>query len=158
REVNLNRTLPLLHFDAGGRPIHGVPWSLLAWEPTGARQDFLSARLEWTGDDLLEIFPFRHQLEMTATLRSDGLTIETTLVAAPDGPVPVSFGFHPYFGFPDCARVDWRLELPAMKRLVLDPRGIPTGVEAPFGKLDARLGELDFDDGFALLAEQASFS
>jgi galactose mutarotase-like enzyme len=45
-----------------------------------------------------------------------------------------------------------------MRRLVLDPGGIPTGDEEPFDGLDAQLGELDFDDGFALMAEQASFS
>jgi galactose mutarotase-like enzyme len=45
-----------------------------------------------------------------------------------------------------------------MRRLVLDPRGIPTGAEERFDGLDAQLGEIDFDDGFALMAEQASFS
>ena len=158
QEVNLDPSSPLLHLDARGLPMHGVPWSLLAWEPTEARQDFLAARLEWTRSDLLAVFPFRHRLEMAATLRSDGLTIETTLVAGPDGSVPVSFGFHPYFGLPDFPRAQWRLELPAMRRLVLDPRGIPTGDEEFFDGLDAELGELDFDDGFALMAEQASFS
>jgi galactose mutarotase-like enzyme len=70
----------------------------------------------------------------------------------------VSFGFHPYFGLADFPRAQWRLELPAMRRLVLDPRGIPTGAEERFDGLDAQLGEIDFDDGFALMAEQASFS
>jgi aldose 1-epimerase len=158
REVNLDPSFPLLHLDAHGLPMHGVPWSLLAWEPTEARQDFLAARLEWTRSDLLAVFPFRHRLEMAATLNSHGLTIGTTLIAGPDGPVPVSFGFHPYFGLPDFPRAQWRLELPAMRRLVLDPRGIPTGDEESFDGLDAELGELDFDDCFALMAEQASFS
>jgi aldose 1-epimerase len=158
QEVNLDPSSPLLHLDAHGLPMHGVPWSLLAWELTEARQDFLAARLEWTRGELLTVFPFRHRLEMAATLGSDGLTIETALVADPGGPVPVSFGFHPYFGLADFPRAQWRLELPAMRRLVLDPRGIQTGDEEPFDGLDAQLGELAFDDGFALMAEQASFS
>ena len=158
REVNLDPSSPLLHLDAHGLPMHGVPWCRLAWELTEARQDFLAARLEWTRGDLLTVFPFRHRLEMAATLGSDGLTIETALVAGPGGPVPVSFGFHPYFGLPDFPRAQWRLELPTMRRLVLDPRGIQTGDEVPFDGLDAQLGELAFDDGFALMAEQASFS
>jgi aldose 1-epimerase len=157
-DVVLDRSSPLLHFDEHGLPMHGVPWSLLTWELTEARQDFLAARLEWSRGELLAVFPFRHRLEMTATLRSDGLTIETTLVAGPDGPVPVSFGFHPYFGLPDFPRAQWRLELPAMRQLVLDPRGIPAGDEEPFDGLDAQLGEVAFDNGFALMAEQASFS
>jgi aldose 1-epimerase len=86
------------------------------------------------------------------------LTIETILVAGSDGDVPVSFGFHPYFGLPDFPRAQWRLKLPAMRRMMLDARGIPTGAEVPFDGLDAELGELAFDDGFALMAEQGSFS
>jgi galactose mutarotase-like enzyme len=45
-----------------------------------------------------------------------------------------------------------------MRTLNLDRRGIPTGEEAPFGGFDAELGELDFDDGFALMEEKALFS
>ena len=58
REVSLDPSSPLLHRDAHGLPMHGVPWSLLVWEPTEARQDFLAARLEWTRSDLLAVFPF----------------------------------------------------------------------------------------------------
>jgi len=83
---------------------------------------------------------------------------ETTLVADPDGPVPVSFGFHPYVGLPELPRAEWRLTLPAMRRLVLDRRGIPTGEEEAFGGLDARLDGLDLDDGFAVLEERTSLS
>ena len=133
RKVTLDPSSPLLHFDASGLPMHGVPWSLLVWELTEARQDFLAARLDWTRSDLLEVFPFHHRLEMATTLRSDRLSIETTLLAGPDGPVPVSFGFHPYFGLPNIPRAQWRLELPAMRKLVLDGRGLPTGEERPFG-------------------------
>jgi aldose 1-epimerase len=158
REVSLDPSSPLLHLDAQGLPMHGVPWSLLTWERTEAKQERLVARLEWTRADLLAIFPFRHRLEMAVTLSPGGLTLETTLVAGLDGPVPVSFGFHPYFGFPDLPRAEWRLELPAMRRLVLDRRGIPSGEEEPFGGLDAQLGELNFDDGFALKDERTSFS
>jgi aldose 1-epimerase len=158
QEVNLDPSSPLLHFDASGLPMHGVPWPLLAWEPTEARQNFLAARLEWTRSDLLAVFPFRHRLEMAVTLRPDSLTLETTLIASSEGPVPVSFGYHPYFGFPDLPRTQWRLELPAMKRLVLDQRGIPTGAEESFGRFDAELSDVGFDDGFALMEERALFS
>jgi len=158
REVALDSSSPLLHLDAQGLPMHGVPWSLLAWELTETKQDRLVARLDWTRADLLAIFPFRHRLEMAVTVSPGGLTLETTLVAGLDGPVPVSFGFHPYFGLPGLPRAEWRLELPAMRRIVLDRRGIPTGEEEPFGGLDAQLGEMNFDDGFALKDERASSS
>ena len=158
REVILDPSSPLLHLDAHGLPMHGVPWPLLSWEVTEAKQDFLTARLEWSRSDLLAVFPFRHRVELLATLHPDGLTLETTLVASADGPVPVSFGFHPYFGIPELPRAQWRLELPAMRKLLLDGSGIPNGQEEPFGGFDAQLGGVGFDDGFALMEERTVFS
>jgi aldose 1-epimerase len=158
REVALDPSSPLLHLDDSGLPIHGVPWSRLAWEVTDARADGLAARLEWARHERLTIFPFRHRLEMAATLRPDGLTLETALVAGPDASVPVSFGFHPYVGLPGLPRSQWRLGLPPMRRLALDRRQIPTGAEEPFGGMDAELGGLDLDDEFALQQGTASFS
>ena len=158
RRVELDRSSPLLHLDDRGLPMHGVPWSLLAWDVIKAGSDRLVARLEWSRSDLLAIFPFRHRLEMTATLASDCLTLETTLIAAADSPVPVTFGFHPYIGLPNLPRAEWRLQLPAMRHFVLDRAGIPTGVEEAFGPFDSRLDNLHFDDGFAVPEERATFS
>jgi len=148
----------LLHLDEHGLPMHGVPWSFLPWVLTEAKPDFVAAALEWSTSDLLTIFPFRHRVELAANLRPDGLTLETALVASADGPVPVSFGFHPYFGLPELSRANWHLELPAMRKLVLDGRGIPTGDEEPFAGFNAQLGASSFDDGFALMEERTSFS
>jgi aldose 1-epimerase len=72
--------------------------------------------------------------------------------------VPVSFGFHPYFGLPDLPRAKWRLGLPTMHRLLLDERGIPNGGEEPWNRFDSEIGERSFDDGFALLEACPSFS
>src|ERR1043166_5901945 len=60
KEIVLDQSSPLLHLDEPGLPMHGVPWSLLSWVMTEARDDFLAARLEWTSRDLLAVFPFRH--------------------------------------------------------------------------------------------------
>ena len=125
---------------------------------TEARHDRLAAQLDWSRSDLLAVFPFPHRLELSATLRPDALTLETILTAGPEGPVPVSFGFHPYLRLPDLPRAQWRLSLPAMRKLVLDRRGIPTGEEQAFDGLDAPLGALHLDDGFALLDQPASFT
>jgi aldose 1-epimerase len=144
--------------DEHGLLIHGVPWSQLAWTVTEASQGSVAAQLEWNDKELLAVFPFQHRVDLTATLRPDGLMLETTLVAGPDGPVPVSFGFHPYFGLPGLSRTQWRLELPEMRRLTLDGRGILTGEEVPFDGFDADLGDLHFDDGFAILGERASLA
>jgi aldose 1-epimerase len=158
RAVSLDPSSPLLHFDERGLPMHGVPWPLLAWEVTEAKHDRLIGHLEWTRSDLLAVFPFRHQLELAVKLNSDSLTLETTLRAGSDGPVPVSFGFHPYFGLPELPRAQWRLRLPAMCRLMLDNRGIPTGADEHFSACESLLGDAEFDDGFALHEGSASFS
>ncbi len=156
-EVVLDPHSPLLHFDARGLPMHGVPWSHLAWDVIEARSDAMTAALDWSSAERLAVFPYRHRLTMTALLQTDGLAIATT-VHAGDGPVPVSFGFHPYIGVPGLPRPEWRLRLPAMRNLVLDKDGIPTGAEDTFNGLDAPLGTRDFDDGFALLEDHAAFS
>jgi aldose 1-epimerase len=158
REVVLDLGSPFLHLDEHGLPIHGVPWARLAWETTEATADRLGARLDWTGRDLLSIFPFAHQVHLLATLAPDALMLETTVVAIAEGPLPVSFGFHPYFSLAGRRRESWRLSLPAMWRSVPDARGLPTGEEVPFAGLDANLGSLSFDDGFALRSERASLS
>jgi aldose 1-epimerase len=158
RSVSLDLASPLLHLDARGLPIHGVSWSLLAWEVIESTPHSLAAQLDWSRDDLLAVFPFRHRVELAITLDAGALELETTLRADPGGPVPVSFGFHPYFGIPELPRAEWRLALPAMQRLLVDDRGITTGAEETFAELDAPLGERAFDDGFALRDEGASFS
>jgi aldose 1-epimerase len=158
RRVVLDLSSRLLHVDANRLPMHGVGWALLAWEVYEASPDRIAARLDWNRSELLAVFPFRHRLEMMVTLRPDGLIVETTLVAGSDGPVPVSFGFHPYFGIPGLSRAQWRLTLPAMRRLVSDGRGIPSGQEELMGAFDSQLGETDFDDGFAVLEERPAFA
>jgi aldose 1-epimerase len=158
REVQLDTSSPLLHLDSHGLPMHGVPWSRLAWEPIESQRNRLSAQLEWSRKELLDIFPFPHRIELTATLHPEAVTLETTLIAGPDGPVPVSFGFHPYFGLSDLPRAKWRLRLPAMHRLLLDARGIPSGREELCNGFDSEIGERSFDDGFALLDARPSFS
>jgi aldose 1-epimerase len=158
RKVVLDLSSRLLHLDGNRLPMHGVGWALLAWEVCEAKPDRIAARLDWNRTDLLTVFPFRHWLEMTVTLRPDCLFVETTMVASSDGPVPVSFGFHPYFGIPGLPRAQWRLTLPAMRRLTSDERGIPSGGEEPIAAFDSLLGETDFDDGFVVLEEQPTFS
>ncbi len=154
-EVVLDAASSLLHFDDRGLPMHGVPWSRLCWQVVDSSRVHVVARLDWRRPELLAVFPFPHSLELAITLHPGGLTFDTTLEAGAEGRVPVSFGFHPFFGLPGLERDRWHLTLPAMQRLTLDDRGIPTGVEEPFAGLDRLLGGLDLDDGFAVAGEPA---
>jgi aldose 1-epimerase len=158
KQVALDPSSPLMHFDDHGLSMHGVPWGQLPWKVVEAKQDSLWASLDWMRSDFLTIFPYPHKLEIKATLNSESLTLQTSVLANAGSRVPVSFGFHPYFGIPQLPRQEWRLELPAMRRLLLDTRGIPTGGQEPFGPIDAVLGETSFDDGFAVMGAQSSIS
>jgi aldose 1-epimerase len=158
KDVVLDAKSPVLHFDDHGLPMHGVPWGQLHWKVQEAKANSFLAQLPWDGPDLLTVFPFPHRLEMAGSLTSDSLTITTTVAADAGSPVPISFGFHPYFGIPNLPREQWHLQLPAMRTLDLDQRGIPTGSEQPFSEFAGALSEQNFDNGFALLEDQSSFS
>lgn len=157
KEVLLGRASSIGHDDKG-LPMHGVPWPRLAWQVLDADDSILNARLDWTSDERLAVFPFPHRVEMNIAVRSETLSIETTLRAHQSSAVPVSFGFHPYFRLPGSPRAEWQINLPAMSRLLLDQRSIPTGEQEPVPAFDAKLGERAFDDGFALLDPHAVFS
>ena len=158
RRVSLNPASALLHFDEHGLPMHGVPWGKLRWEVSSATKERLSARLPWSSKELLEVFPFPHEVEMNVQIGDGGLTFETIVSAGSDSVVPISFGFHPYFGIPGVPRSEWRLQLPSMRRLALDAKGIPTGEASPFKATDAALGITSYDDGFALNGDAAVFA
>ena len=158
RQVSLDSFSPRLHFDDQKLPMHGVPWSQLQWSVVSSHAEALTARLDWLSQELLAIFPFPHHVEMAVRLRPVNLEIQTTVFADSGSPVPISFGFHPYFGLPGIPRAEWTLNAPAMRKLALDVRGIPTGQETSSTSLATRLGNTGYDDCFALLDEQATFS
>jgi aldose 1-epimerase len=158
REVSLDSSSTLLHFDDHRLPMHGVPWGQLRWDVISSGADTLTARLDWVREELLKIFPFPHHVEMAVRLRPLGLNIGTTVFADSSSAVPISFGFHPYFGLPGIARGEWELNAPAMRKLALDAQGIPTGAETPSMAIAAPLGDKGYDDGFALSGERAAFS
>ena len=131
REVSLDSSSTLLHFDDHRLPMHGVPWGQLQWDVISSGADTLTARLDWVSEELLKIFPFPHHVEMAVRLRSWDLNIADYGLCRFEFAVPISFGFHPYFGLPGIARGEWQLNAPAMRKLALDAQGIPTGAETP---------------------------
>jgi aldose 1-epimerase len=158
QDVDLDPASPLLHFDDRGLSMHGVPWGELHWQILEAKSDSVLAQLNWKRPELVALFPCPHRVQMAVNVTSDSLTLRTTVLADAGSAVPISFGFHPYFGISGLPRTQWRLQLPGMRKLQLDARGIPTGAEESFGPVDAPLGDTSYDDGFALLNEESSFS
>ena len=95
-------------------------------------------------------FPFPHEVEVEVTLATSTLTIATTVEAAGEVPVPISFGYHPYFRLPGVDQLpDWQVEIPVRERLLLDDRMLPTGEREPVEIESGPLGARTFDDAFA---------
>ena len=112
----------------------------------------------WNTPQLLELFPFVHELRIEVALAGGELTVVTTVAATGDNRVPVSFGFHPYLRLPGGSRTTWQLHLPPAKHLTLDDRMIPTGerAAAPDGVL--ALAESSWDDGFVVRSQPARYA
>ena len=143
--------------DPGGLPIHGALPGLLVWETAQPQPDRVHARLRWNSPELLELFPFEHELELDALVADGQLSITTTVLAGA-AQVPVSFGFHPYLRPPSGDREQWLIELGAADRLVLDERMIPTGELRPLAQQRLRLADCAFDDGLATLDDPPVFA
>jgi aldose 1-epimerase len=140
-----------LHTDENGLPIHGTMaaqhgWRVVAESPSTLVADFdFGAR-----PDLLRSFPFPHVIQLAASLGADALTVTTTVRASTDRPVPIAFGYHPYFRLPGIDRAEVRLSLPARRHLVLDSAGLPTGEVVAQAAEDLPIGDRTFDDLYEL--------
>lgn len=162
--VRLRGDSSLIARDERGLPIHGLlggspHWALRHAAANGDGAWALSAELDFAAHaELLEAFPFAHRLRLDVALRRRALTVRTTVTATGERAVPVSFGFHPYLRLPGVPREDWHVELPAMSRLDLDARSIPTGAFAPVAAQAGPLGARTFDDGYVDVAPGAEFA
>jgi galactose mutarotase-like enzyme len=149
RDVALGSGTPHLRTEEHGLPIHGLLAAYRRWEVVEVSDRTLVAELAFDADDeLLAAFPFPHRLTLAVEQGPAHLTVTTTLTPTTDQPVPVAFGFHPYLTLPGVAHADLVLRAPAMTRLVLDERGIPTGERQPCPERHRALGDEDLDDHF----------
>ena len=145
RSVDIDPESPRVRLDPNGLPIHGLLAASPHWEVTGD----LQARLDFGAQpELLEAFPFPHELQLDVELEEDALRVTTTVNANAGSPVPISFGFHPYLTLPNVPREDWHIELPVTEHLELDDKGIPTGETTAVQPQDGPLGNRTFDDAY----------
>ena len=152
---------PLIPLDANGLPIHGLNLADAGWTVVAARADgesaSVSARLRFETPALLAAFPFPHEVTVTATLAGETLSMTTEVRPTGDPPVPLAFGWHPYFQIPGVPRDEWRLTLPVRRRGELDGRMVPTGRDRPVSPFSAALGSRSFDDLFTELEPDPVF-
>jgi aldose 1-epimerase len=145
--------------DPNGLPIHGLLAAYPGWELRQVSEQNLTAEMDFGAhEELLASFPFPHLLEVTVELSDRTLTVSTTVTPTTDTAVPLVYGYHPYLQLPDVSRAEWQVEMPAMRHLMLDDTGIPTGATAESPAVAEPLGDKLFDDGFDQVAEGAVFA
>jgi aldose 1-epimerase len=152
-EVDLAAVSALVHHDNHGLPIHGLAAACPDWQVTETGANSTSAQLAACLDigpqsPVFAGFPFAHGLELRLALSATCLSIATTLTATGDRPVPVSFGWHPYFQLPGVPRKDWIVDLPVGRQYVLDSHSLPTKERRALRIEKAPLGERAYDDLF----------
>lgn len=144
--------------DANGFPMHGVLAAYPGWAVTNRSDNRIEANVDFgSHPTLLASFPFPHVVLLDITLVDRSLTVRTTVTAV-DSPVPLCFGFHPYFTVPGIPRSEWRLETPSMRHLLVDDRGIPTGSTESWPAISDPLADKVFDDGFDEVPDGALFA
>ncbi|HEY8763754.1 MAG TPA: aldose 1-epimerase [Solirubrobacteraceae bacterium] len=146
-----------LPHDPNGLPIHGLIPRLMPWEAS-LRGSTLTARLEWGAEQLLALYPYRHEVELQAEIATGALTVTVLVRATGQDSVPISFGFHPYLRLPSSLREDTEVTLPACERLLLDERSIPTGAREALGPTAFELAQTSWDDGLSVSESPARFT
>ena len=143
-----------LGVDDNGLPIHGLLVGHPGWQV--GRRSFSrgKARLAASIDVDAPAFPFPHRIELSIAVDDSSLAVDTTVVPIGERPVPVAFGWHPYFQLPDSDRGSWTLTLPPRTHLMLDDRGIPTGDSRKTPRQARPIGEHTFDDLYCLGRER----
>ncbi len=162
RKVDLELASPAPAKDPAGLPIHGLLSAASGWrvERHTAHKDggSLAASFDFgAASGLIEAFPFPHVLHYEADLSGPTLSITTTVHAGGESPVPIAFGYHPYFRLPRVARSEWEVQIPVRERMVLDEHLLPTGERDPIDIGAGALGRRTFDDEYVAPAEGQPF-
>jgi galactose mutarotase-like enzyme len=148
---------PRVHPDDVGQAMHGLLAGAPEWvvEDVGADHGsaWLRARLRFDERlDCFASFPFAHDLDVEVRLVGLCLRITTALTATGAGAVPVAFGWHPWFAFPDVPREEWVLDVPFTSRATLTDLHVPTGEVLPSPIPAGPLVDLVLDDLFVDVA------
>jgi galactose mutarotase-like enzyme len=148
-----------VRLDNNGLPIHGLLAAYPGWRAQQVSDQKLTAELDFGAQrELRASFPFPHRVELSVELSERTLTVSTTVTPSADTAVPLVYGFHPYLQLPDTPRSQWHVEMPTMRRLILDATGIPTGATEERLATAEPLGDNVFDDGFDQVADGSVFA
>jgi aldose 1-epimerase len=152
----------ILHVPPKNFPLHGLivfdpRWKVVDSGASEAQGAFVTSRLEfYKYPDLMAQFPFAHVYEVTYRLKDGKLECTTKVENVGGSPMPVHFGYHPYFR-PDGPREEWTIGVGAEKHWIVDEALIPSGETEPTESFLAgltksfTLGKQFIDDGFSAL-------
>jgi aldose 1-epimerase len=106
-------------------------------------------------------YPWTVDLHVLYDLSADGLTVTQSATNLASEPAPYASGAHPYLTLGTSPLDDWELTLPAGRRMLLDDRLLPIGVESVEGtdydfRVSRPIRSCSFDDPFTDLARDAS--
>jgi len=152
------KTFQFLINDAGtSNAIHGF-YGDLAFKPTGHTVNDSSGSFTFEHESkpgpASYPFPFRISLEMIID-QQEGVWIETAVTNLAEEPIPLGWGWHPYFRLPGPLE-KWELELPACQLVGVDERMLPTGKRYPYDLFSDKrpIGAERLDNCFALDMEK----
>ncbi len=104
-------------------------------------------------------YPFPFTLEVEFAIHDDGtFTLETACRNMHDRPIPVGFGWHPYFRLTDSADKHL-MQLPSCEKVAIDDRMIPTGERHVFDNFRRKkpVGDTFLDNCFQNRSSGASY-
>lgn len=120
-------------FYLGNHAIHGLIYKQ-SFEviEQGANEENAFVKLLYTYRKLDSGYPFNYDCEITYQLSGDNqLQVSTTIVNKDAGHIPVTDGWHPYFGFGGSIN-DCMLEFQSTTQVEFDEELIPTGKQIPY--------------------------
>jgi aldose 1-epimerase len=150
----------ILRVPPNNLPLHGLlvfdpRWEVVKTGGSEAEGAFITSRMEfYKYPDLMAQFPFAQVYEVTYRLKDGKLECTTQVSNVGKSPLPVHFGYHPYFR-PDGPREEWTLGIGARKHWIVDKVLIPSGETEPTDKrlpgasTTITLGKQFIDDGFS---------
>ncbi len=161
KRYQFNPDLGTVHLGRDGIAMHGMLTSSTLWEVIEVKSDerssHVTSRLQfWKYPELMANWPFAHEYEITYRLTDGILEVSTKVTNLSAEPMPVVFGFHPYFNLPDVPRSEASAHIPAHKHVETDGRLVATGEMRPANLPEwISLKDHTFDDGYTDLDRES---
>jgi len=139
---------------ATGNAIHGFARDeAFSVEKINLEADSASIQCRFRYRGQRAAYPFPFVLDVVYSIQNDGIfTLEIVCKNEHDRPIPIGFGWHPYFKLAEKAD-QHLLHLPACEQITITDRMIPTGARAAFPDFEHQkeVGDTFLDNCFAAL-------